>query len=228
MTSTHRPLVYMAQPMASTTWALILDAQREMLASLSAHGLDGLSPVSGLDLSTIAPHGGPATVADRRQIFTQPRAFVARDLAMIRRADALLVDLRRHHFHTPSVGVSFELGFAAALAKPVVFLLPERARGLPFPPFWQHATPAIIQVFDLADACLALASVLLPGVNVSGLSSPPWATYDAEAAVFYADRASREAPSRSRSSGRLSVQADEQGTRGAVDVENPTPGAPTP
>jgi nucleoside 2-deoxyribosyltransferase len=210
---TARPTVYLACPMNSRPWGQVIDAQRELHALLTALGVDVFSPVNGLDLHMLHP-GGSAETTGPDQPWTTPTAFVSRDLAMIRRADAILADVRSLHHHTPSLGLTFELGFAAALSKPVLYLWADHSQPCDAHPFWAHGVPGALNAYDPHDATLALAQILSPGLTLPGLDSPLWKRrQDLQDAV--SSGALKPASSRDRASGRLSVQAEEQGTRGA-------------
>ncbi|MGE0716335.1 MAG: nucleoside 2-deoxyribosyltransferase [Alphaproteobacteria bacterium] len=197
-----RPLIYLAGPMAGISWFQAVDDRLALANVLGRYGLDVLSPVSGLDVSNIRPAADPA-LTPPLQHFLDPGVYIARDLTMLRRCDAVLADLRRSRpGHALSTGTTFELGFAHALSKPIFLLAPRPWRD-------EHRHPFVLKTASAAyrdpeDVAAVLAGFLIPGVGVTGMSADAW--------KIARQRADNPAPP---PTGRMSATADEQGLRGA-------------
>lgn len=89
------------------------DWGRRLASACAAQGLEGQYP---LDQDLPA---GLDKAAQRRWIFTQ-------NCALIRASDAIFADLRAFRSDSePDSGTAFEIGFAAALGKPVWIWLPD-------------------------------------------------------------------------------------------------------
>lgn len=124
----------------------------ERLKALCADvGLQGLYP-----LDNALPAGLTGSAA--------ARWIYASNIALIRQADAVLANLNDFRGHEPDSGTAFEVGFAAALGKPVWAYLDDDR-----PLIEQVGTPRDAQGFNVEDfglprnLMLACAATLVQG-----------------------------------------------------------------
>ncbi len=140
-----KPLVYLFGPIAGLSYAEASQGVRRDLAEGLEDSFETLSPMRDKE----ALRGLPSIQGTYpKELTCSAQAVVMRDLTDVRRADVLVGwKVAGRHF---SLGSPFEMGYAAALGKPIILILdPEdELRGHPF----IEAVPLLTVVETVDDA----------------------------------------------------------------------------
>jgi len=114
----HKPLVYLAGPIANTEAGVSLDWRGAAWMALTARNIECLSPMRAKETLARQKIGDDFHAYEDRGIFFTSRAIMTRDFNDVKRCDAILVNLLGAE--VASLGTVMELGWAYALQKPVV------------------------------------------------------------------------------------------------------------
>lgn len=118
----HRPIVYLAGPIAGLSGRGATDWRSDAAWTLSAHEVDTLDPMRGKDALTGADHISLdyKDYAHNGPTFTS-KGIMTRDFTDVKRCDALLVNLL--DAKRVSLGTVMELAWAFAMQKPTVVVI---------------------------------------------------------------------------------------------------------
>jgi nucleoside 2-deoxyribosyltransferase len=144
-----RPKVYLAGP------DVFFPDHVEIYGALKAHclafGMEGLAPTDSALSPAVRSHPGDLA-----------QAIFEGNVTLIRQADAVIANLVPFRGQEPDSGTVFEVGFAVALAKPVV------GYGVPPGTYAERVAQSIACFEDAAGKIREVAT----GVTVEGLGQP--------------------------------------------------------
>lgn len=153
----HRPLVYLAGPIAGISGMDAADWREEAMFQLSGRGIETLNP-----LRSKHALNKPAKIStnfhDYRHLgaFYTSAGIMARDFGDVKRADAVLMNLLGTV--RPSFGTIMELAWAYAMQKPVVVAIEAAGNLHDGHPMIHEAMPFRVETLD--EAIDAVAVVL--------------------------------------------------------------------